>query len=90
MTLEARKLELIAKITSVKNESLFVQLEDLIKESLTVSDPLLKIAKPIKKKLDIDQLIKEQNFKGFNKKKFDKLVKELNIQEPIEQLLEMI
>ena len=40
--------------------------------------------------LDIEQLKKEQNYRGFDKKEVDRLIKEINIQEPIEELLEMI
>ena len=53
-------------------------------------DVLKKITKPRRKKLDIEVLKNEQNFTQFNRTKFDELVKELDIQEPIEQLLTMI
>jgi hypothetical protein len=48
---------------------------------------LEKLAKPIRKNLDIEELIKEQNWKPINREEFDRLVKELDIQEPIEQLI---
>ncbi len=49
-----------------------------------------KLNKPRKKRINIEMLKKEQKFTKFNRKRFDELIKELDIQEPIEQLLQMI
>ncbi len=46
--------------------------------------------KAIREKLNIDVLIKEQNYKGANKKVIDSLIEEMAIEEPIEDLLKMI
>ena len=90
MTLEAKKLELITKITLVESEALLSKLEAWFNQ-LQDKELLLKaLSVPIRKKTDLDEIMKEQNYTGFNRKEFDKLIKELNIQEPIEELINMI
>jgi hypothetical protein len=53
-------------------------------------ESLRHLIKSTREKTDIDQLIKEQGFKGIDKAKMDKLVAEIAIEEPIEDLIEMI
>jgi hypothetical protein len=47
----------------------------------------IQLPKVLKEKTEIKQLIKEKNYKGFNKTRFDKLIDELEVEEPIETLL---
>ena len=90
-TNEAIKLQLIREITSLNDAATLVRLEKVLKISGAKSDEILKnLSKPRRKKLNIEALKKEQNFSQFNRAKFDALIKELDIQEPIEQLLSMI
>ncbi len=51
------------------------------------TDSLNIIHRPLKKRLDIDALKKERNYKGVNRKRFDALVKEINIIEPVDMLI---
>jgi hypothetical protein len=44
----------------------------------------------MKEKLDIDELIKTQNYQGADKEFIDGLADEMDIEEPIEVLLKMI
>lgn len=44
----------------------------------------------MKEKLAIDQLVKEQNYKGLSAEKVDQLIEAIGIEEPIEDLLKMI
>ncbi|MFN0035654.1 MAG: hypothetical protein ACKVUS_11340 [Saprospiraceae bacterium] len=61
------------------------------KESKPVQKDLLKeLHRPIPKKLDLDAVKKARNYKGVNRERFDKLVKEINISEPIELLLSQL
>ena len=46
--------------------------------------------KPMCEKLDIEQLKKEQNFKPIDKAELFRKIDELNIEEPLEDLLAMI
>jgi len=90
MTLEARKYKLISQITSLKDEAEVTRLEVVFKNLTAGNDLLQKLAKPMRKRLDIDELVKEQGFKGVDRKKFDALIAELDVQEPIEELLASI
>jgi hypothetical protein len=92
------KLRLINVITLSEDVELLQYLEQLCLQTTQLrQSPLLpqksvlqKLTKPRPKKLDIEQLKKEQGFVQFNRIEFDKLVRSLNIQEPIENLIKMI
>ena len=90
MTVEAKKYMLIEKITNLRNEALLNKLERLLDEFAKGNEVLLQVIKPVKDKLDIEQLKIEQNYQGFNKKEVDQLIKEIDLDEPIEDLLSMI
>lgn len=48
------------------------------------------VFKKKRKTISVEDLKREQNYQGFNRAEFDRLVKELDIQEPIEDLLAML
>lgn len=88
---ESIKLELISQITALNDATVLAQLARVLKQNAPKTDAaLIKLTKPRRKTLDIEQLKKEQHFTEFNRPRFDQLIKELDIQEPIEQLLKMI
>ena len=89
---ESIKLHLISQIASLNDDKVLAQLENVLTQnhSNNKDEILRKLSTPRKKKLDIELLKKEQNFTQFDRTRFDQLIKELNIQEPIEQLLQMI
>ena len=89
---ESIKLHLISQIASLNDDTVLAQLENVLTQNHSNNEDkiLRKLNTPRKKKLDIELLKKEQNFTQFNRTRFDQLIKELNIQEPIEQLLQMI
>jgi len=90
MTLENRKHNFISKIKLVDDERILSRLEVVI-NNLTHSDDILnKLVRPVRKHLDIDALIKEQNYRGIDRQEFDQIVDELEIREPVEDLLEML
>ncbi|MCB0610768.1 MAG: hypothetical protein H6562_24910 [Lewinellaceae bacterium] len=91
MTLETRKYQLIERITGIQDKFLISKLEEILtKNSGENSDILSQLVKPLDENLDIDKLIKEQGFTGIDRSKFDRLINEIDIQEPIEDLLKMI
>ena len=57
---------------------------------VTKRDVLPKINRPMTKKLDLEALKKAKNYKGVNRVRFNQLVKEINIHEPIELLLSQL
>jgi signal recognition particle GTPase len=90
MTVETKKYKLIEKITSLQDEEVLNKLELLLKEYSSGNAILMEIVKPMREELDIEKLKLEQNYKGFNKEEVDQLIKEIDIQEPIEDLLRMV
>lgn len=90
MTVEAKKYKLIEKITDLQDEEVLNKLEILLGEHSKGNLILMEIVKPVREKFDIEQLKKEQNYQGFDKEEVDRLIKEIDIQEPIEELLKMV
>lgn len=90
MTVETKKYKLIEKITSLQDEEVLNKLELLLDEYSKGNLILMEIVKPIRENLDVEQLKKEQNYQGFDKEEVDRLIKEIDLQEPIEELLKMI
>lgn len=92
MTIETKKLHLIKKIMEIDDESIIDKIDELVGEQpeKDVNLILREISKPIEKKLDIEKVKKEQNFQSVDKNEIERLIKEADIQEPIEELLEMI
>jgi hypothetical protein len=84
--------DLVKNAKKAKNEShLTVAEQDMKITTSQKTDDLLKtLNRPIKKTLDIDALKKAKNYKGVNRQRFNKLVKEINITEPIELLLSQL
>lgn len=91
-TLNDRKINLIVEITHLDNEESVRQIEEVvgkIKQRPTEKqlEMLKKLAKPIRKKIDLEELKREQNWKPIDREEFDRLVREIDILEPLEQLL---
>ena len=88
---ESIKLHLISQIASLNDATVLSQLEKILTVNQSAKKHILtQLSKPRKQKLDIEALKKEQKFTHFNRARFDALVKELAIEEPIEQLIQMI
>ncbi|MFK7950010.1 MAG: hypothetical protein AB8G11_20640 [Saprospiraceae bacterium] len=90
--MEAKILQqtIINKIFNLTDTRKLKQL-DVIVEQLSDNNYILeRLAKPMRKKLSIEQLKKEQNFKPINKKAFFQKLEALKIEEPIEDLIAMI
>ena len=91
-TLDRRKIELIVQITNLDNEEAVRQVENFVgflnqQPTAEQLEMIKKVAKPIRKKLNVADLIREQNWKPIDREEFDSLIKEIDIQEPLEQLL---
>ena len=92
MTIETKKLHLIKRIMEIDDESIIDKIDELVGErpETAIHSILRKMSKPIEKKLDIEKVKKEQNFQPIEKDEIERLIKEADIQEAIEELLEMI
>ena len=72
------------------DEHVLSRFENILKEYHQSMNSIRHLAKPTRSKTDVDQLIKEQGFTGINKAKMNQLIEEIGIEEPIEDLLEML
>ena len=90
MSDDALKLELINKIMSLKDAYKLRKIEATLKDIWSDDDIIKKLSKPMRKRIDVEELKKEQNYKPIDKENFFKKIDELNIEEPIEDLLRMI
>ncbi len=83
--------QLLHVFRTLNLESIHVVVDrQLNKRTTTKKDLLTTLNRPIKKRLDLDALKKTKNYKGVNRERFDTLVKEINIVEPIELLLSQL
>ena len=87
MTIEALKYEIFAKIVSIQNEAVLQRVKEMLEGISKDNDLLYRVVKPVREKITVEDLIREQNYKGFDRAEFDQLVIELDIQDPIEELL---
>lgn len=85
MFLESQKLHLIRQILQLNDEALIDELITLVKNKTP-----LPISTAIQPHFDIETIKQKQGYQPFNRAEFDQLVKELDIQEPLEDLLAML
>ncbi|MBL7817801.1 MAG: hypothetical protein JNL70_22525 [Saprospiraceae bacterium] len=61
--------------------------EDVQNNDSDTNDLLQQAIKPIRATINIEDLIREQNYTNFDKEGFESLIAQLDIQDPIEELL---
>ena len=94
-TLEKRKANLIVRISKLDREESVQEVEEVIglveqRTTKNQMEMLKKVAKPIRKKLDIDELIREQNWKPSSRAEIDKIVNEFDWQISDKDFIELI
>ena len=94
-TLEAIKSKLIIQITKMDKEEDLRQIQktvDLIKQHPTERqmELLKKLSKPIREKLDLEELIKEQNWKPSSKEEIDNILANFDWQISDEDFIELL
>lgn len=88
LTIETDNVKDVEQLLSVFKTMNLENVHIVMDKKAEVTDDLLKsLNRRIKKTLDIDVLKKEKNYKGVNRPRFNSLIKEMNITEPIELLL---
>ncbi|MEO0044311.1 MAG: hypothetical protein RL329_3759 [Bacteroidota bacterium] len=105
MTIELKKLQLITEIALLTDEVILDYYAQLLSQatrkiapkkpkSATSKSktriPLTDVVRPMRDVIDIELLKKEQNWKPTTAAEMQQLAADLNIQEPIEDLLKMI
>jgi len=90
VNLNHRKQQLIQRIAQIKEEKHLLMLEQYVMDIEQENIDFEAIFKPAKKTITVEELIEEQNYKGIDKAKMDRLIDEMDIQEPLEDLLKML
>lgn len=94
MTLEAKKIRVVSKILSMKDDSLIDKIEELLQDygadPLEEFDDIKYYVGNIEESVDIEKLKKEQEVKKFNDQKFGELVEKAGFDEDIDELLESL
>lgn len=93
LNIEERKLRLIQDIMNIDTEYALKKVEEEIKHinnNLDKEQRIHEAIKPITKSISIDKMVKEQNYKPLTKEAFYKKTARLKIEEPLEELLEML
>lgn len=87
--LDAKKIALIKQITEMDSEAGLDKVEQTIND-INQQAELDNIFKPMRESISVEELRKEQNYQGIDRDEFFRLIDELDIQEPIEDLLAML
>lgn len=95
--IETRKMELISFIITLQQEDAVAAFERIVPSVKKVVKPkqngqngaldLAHFARPTRENITIEELMQEQHSTPINKARMDAIVKAMNIQEPIEELL---
>lgn len=84
--IQERKYNLIQQIVLLQNEKLLSQLEAQINQEHLWN----KVVRPTRKGITVETLIKEQNYKPVSKEKFFEQANQIQITEPLDELLAML
>ena len=95
MTIDTRNIKfgLIELIMNIDDSDLLERIKEeliKIKEESQSSPNIEDAVRPIRKNVTLEQIDQEQNYTPFNYKEFRILADELELEEPIEELLEML
>ena len=81
LNLDSRKQHLIKRIAQIKEEKHLLMLEQYVMDIEQENIDFEAIFKPAKKTITVEELIEEQNYKGIDKAKMDRLIDEMDIPE---------
>ena len=95
MNLAAKKMDIVQRVLSIQNETVLDDLSRHIRQIQSQnghSDDVLlaKYKGEIEEKADLEKIKREQGFTGINKDKMTELARQANIEEPLEDLLNML
>lgn len=84
---EKRKKRIINKIDRLENDFALQQLEKVLNAIFENQELAGNVIKPVRKQISVEEMIKEQNFTGINRPVFDELIRKIDIQESLSELL---
>lgn len=84
------KLSLIEQIMATENAEELKKIDSAIKRIQSNVEPLSRLVKPMRKRLDVEEMKIEQHFQPIDKRKFHEKMDRLHWEESAEDLLKMI
>ncbi|MFK7947396.1 MAG: hypothetical protein AB8G11_07400 [Saprospiraceae bacterium] len=98
MSFETKKLNLINWIMSINDEKTIDRITNFIGKFFNISSQeetqeevdLTPFMATIDKEFDLEKIAKEQNYQGTDLEEINALIKEADVQESLEELLEML
>ncbi len=85
-----RKYRLIEMITDLEDEKSLFELEAYLTALRGREADYRGVIKPLREEVSVALLIEEQSYKPVSKAEVDQLAAELDIEDPIEELLQML
>jgi hypothetical protein len=85
--LSERKIKLMKAIADLNSDAAVEAFENLLARIQERNPTLMPYMKPMRKKTDLEQLKKEQNYIGFDKVEFQRILEALDIQDANGELL---
>ncbi|MGB3849511.1 MAG: hypothetical protein WA958_06050 [Tunicatimonas sp.] len=90
MAIETKRRQILERVSDISDSELLDTIGSIIDNYQPTDTDLERLSKPMRETLDVEQLKIEQGYRGFNQSRTDRLIKEINLQEPLEELLAMI
>lgn len=91
MNLETKKRNVVKLISSIKSEKVIDKIIQLLpSEELSDVDVVTKYTGNLEEEFNLQKVIAEQDYKGIDFDKMDRLRKDADIKESIDELLEML
>jgi hypothetical protein len=85
--LAEKKLEFIREVSGIEDEKTLAELVDAYRKITGELTSSIKQVRPIRQKFDADAIRRRRGRLGHDKAQIMQLIREMDVQEPIEQLL---
>jgi len=85
--LSKKKLEFIQEVSSIQDEKTLLALMEAYRQITDKSDTKGRSLKSIRQKFDADAIRQRRGYIGHDKIKIMKLIREMDVQEPVELLV---
>ncbi len=90
ISMKARKKNIIRSIERINNDSALRSLEKILNEIAVSANLNTDIFRPSKQDITVEEMIKSQNYTGIDLDAFDRIIRELDIREPLDELLKSV
>ncbi len=85
-----RKKRVIQQISSLSDDKILMQIERFLKQVSGDMAVIQKYVRPIRKKTDVNALIRKKNYKGIDKKELKRITQSFDVPQSTDELLAML